>query len=61
MNLRAVRERKGLTREQVAERAGISLWTIRAIEVRDAVPKATTLRALAKALGVPVEKLISAY
>ncbi len=61
MNLRAVRERKGLTREQVAERAGLSLWTIRAIEVRGVEPKIATVRALARALGVSAEKLMSAY
>ena len=61
MELRAIRSRKRLSRAELADRAGVSPWTIRAIEVRGVQPKLGTLRALAKALGVPVEKLIAAY
>ena len=61
MNLRAVRTKRQMTRAELAERAGLSLWTIRAIEVRGVEPKIATVRALAKALGVPAEKLLAAY
>lgn len=50
-----------MTRAELADRAGISLWTIRAIEVRGVEPKIGTVRALAKALGIPAEKLLAAY
>ncbi len=61
MNLRAARTKRQMTRAELAERAGLSLWTIRAIEVRGVEPKIATVRALARALGVSAEKLMSAY
>jgi DNA-binding XRE family transcriptional regulator len=61
MNLRAVRTKRQMTRAELAERAGISPWTIRAIEVRGVEPKIATVRALARALGVSAEKLLAAY
>lgn len=57
-NLKRVREEKGITQAELAERAAISVYTISRIEV-DATryPRRETLAVLAKELGVPVEQL----
>lgn len=56
--LRAARKKVGLSQYQLADKAGLSRQTIAAIET--GIPttvKLSTLRALAAALGVPVETL----
>jgi len=57
MELRAARHRQGLSREQLAHRAGLSLATVYRIEAGRATPTRGTRRLLAIALGVPVEQL----
>jgi transcriptional regulator with XRE-family HTH domain len=54
-NLRAIRTAQGLTREQLAVRAGISAKTIYRIERGIARPHHATLAVLATALGVDWE------
>jgi transcriptional regulator with XRE-family HTH domain len=51
------RKSKGLTQEELADLAGITLRTIQRIEKGDTMPRGYTLKMLAKALGKPVEEL----
>jgi transcriptional regulator with XRE-family HTH domain len=53
--LRQLRETAGLTQEQLAERSGINLWTIRGYEQGRREPSWKGLLALANALGVAAE------
>lgn len=56
--LRALRERRGMTQEEVAELASTSPTTIvRAEQGKDVRPP--TLKRIAKALGVPTEQLLA--
>jgi len=56
--LRRLRERSGLTQEQLAERAGLSPRAVRALERGERMhPYPHTLRALTDALGVSEEEL----
>jgi len=59
MNMYKIRRKKGLTMEQVAARAGISVsaaWRCEKGQVRS---RLDTLQKIAKALGVPLKELIS--
>ncbi len=59
--LRALREGRALTQGEVAERAGMKTTTvISRIEHGLVQPRAKTLRRLAEALGVAVERLTGA-
>lgn len=59
-NLRMLRERKALSRRDLAERADVDESTIYRVEVgRTVRPVPKTLRKLANALGVDVEVLTS--
>lgn len=55
--VRFLREASGLTREQLAERAGISPQNIAKIEGGQRFVTADTLSSLAKALNCPVNEL----
>ena len=55
--VRAARKRKALRQIDLAEAADLSVDTISKIENGLHDPYATTIRKLAGALGVPVEKL----
>ncbi|HEU4471690.1 MAG TPA: helix-turn-helix transcriptional regulator [Flavisolibacter sp.] len=46
----AVRKQKGLTQEELAEKAGITVRTIQRIESGETIPRAYTIRAIAEAL-----------
>lgn len=48
---------KGLSRDALGRRAGISRQAVRLIERGDVVPRPETVLALADALGVPVGDL----
>lgn len=57
--LRALREKQGLTRVQLAVRAGVAPETIEAVEIKEGrEPSLETLRRLARALGVQPAALI---
>src|SRR6187549_3514867 len=58
--LQQLREGAGLSQSELAGRAGVSLRSIQNWEQGHRRPKAEALLALARALGVPVESLISA-
>ena len=47
-----------MTQEQLARRAGLSLGYVQRLEVGRHDPPVSTLRVLAKALGVKVAKLL---
>jgi DNA-binding XRE family transcriptional regulator len=55
--IRAFREYLGLTQAEVAGRMGISRAAFAQLEARNARPRASTLRRIAKAMGVEWEQL----
>lgn len=57
-NLRAAREERELTQEQVAERSGVQAGEISRIETGKRDPQVSTVLKLAKALGLPPGKLL---
>lgn len=59
-NIREIRERKGLSGEQLGARAGVTSSTIFDIERGRKVPRLSTLEAIAQALGVSVTRLLKA-
>lgn len=58
--VRALRLQAELTQEELAVRAGVSLFTISRIENRRNTPTRATQRAIARALGATVEKAFPA-
>jgi DNA-binding XRE family transcriptional regulator len=58
MKLARLRRRAGMSQPELAEKAGVSVWTVRAIESRGAAPKVETLRKLAKALRQPLASML---
>jgi len=57
-NLRAARERLGLTQEQVAERSGVQAGEVSRIETGKRDPKVSTLERLAKAVEAKPGELL---
>lgn len=57
--VRALREQKSWSQEHLASASGLSVRTVQRVEA-DSVASAETRLALAAALGVPVDDLISA-
>src|SRR5689334_11558288 len=57
--LKTMREKAGLSQSQLAERSGLSLRSIQNWEQGHRVPRAQMLLALARGVGVPVEKLLT--
>jgi transcriptional regulator with XRE-family HTH domain len=53
------RKRKGITQEQLADLSNVTVRTIQRIESGESTPRAFTLKALATALDIPFEELIS--
>ncbi|HXB16396.1 MAG TPA: helix-turn-helix transcriptional regulator [Solirubrobacteraceae bacterium] len=58
--LRGLRDRQGLTQEALASRAGITTGTYARLELGQSDPSWSTLRAVAKALGVTLSQLARA-
>ena len=58
LRLRQMREKKGLSLRELADRAGVNWTAINRIELGKATPRFTTLEKLAKALGISVRDLI---
>jgi transcriptional regulator with XRE-family HTH domain len=56
--IRALRAARGLTQEQLCERADLSLDAISRIEGGSRAPTLDTLKRIADGLGVPLEDLI---
>jgi len=58
MRVKEWRERRGLTQEQLAEKAGISRGFLARLETARHDPKLSTLEKIAKALKVDIAKLL---
>jgi transcriptional regulator with XRE-family HTH domain len=56
--LRAIREGKGVSLRGLKKRSGVAVATLARIEAGGYDPRLSTLRKLAKALGVTVAELI---
>lgn len=56
--VRDIRERRMLTQQELADRAGVSLFTVQRIERGEGSVRPKTGRAVAEALGVGVEDLL---
>jgi Zn-dependent peptidase ImmA (M78 family)/DNA-binding XRE family transcriptional regulator len=56
--VRELRERMGMTQEQLARKSGIGISTLSEIESARHSPRLATIVALADALGVPLEALL---
>jgi DNA-binding XRE family transcriptional regulator len=57
--LRALRSEMGVTQKELASRSGISRVSIARIEIGEQSPRYGTLTALAKALDVPLHRLLA--
>lgn len=57
-NIRRLRRSAGMTQRQAADGAGMSRVSYRHIESGKSIPKATSLLAIASALGVPIGQLL---
>jgi transcriptional regulator with XRE-family HTH domain len=58
--LRRMREERSITREALAFRAGLTAGALARIELAQAVPRWTTVRRIAEALGVDMVELSAA-
>jgi transcriptional regulator with XRE-family HTH domain len=58
MRLRQTRERRGMTQDALAKKAGVSRAYLSRLEMGRHDPPLSRLRKLAKALKVPIEKLL---
>ena len=56
--LKALRERRGLTQEALAAKAGVARAYVARLEIGRHDPSLSRLHALARALGVKVSKLV---
>lgn len=59
LKIAEARKIKGLTQEEVADRANITVRTIQRIESGETVPRNFTLKAIAQVLDIPFEDLVS--
>lgn len=57
--IKAARKKAGMTQAQLAEKAGVAAITIQQYELGKRQPRLAQLQAIASALGVPVQDLIS--
>lgn len=57
--IKAARKKAGMTQAQLAEKAGVAAITIQQYELGKRQPRLAQLQAIAAALGVPVQDLIS--
>lgn len=57
-NLRTLRENRGLSRNAVSERAGLSISTLARLESGLSVPSIDTLVKLANSMELPLAKLL---
>jgi putative transcriptional regulator len=58
VNLRLLREQRGLTHKEAAELTNVSHWTLIALESGKRDPYMPTVTKIARAYGVPVEELV---
>ncbi len=58
MKIKALRERREMTQQELAHKARLSVGYLARLEIGRHEPTLTTLRKLARALGVPVAELL---
>lgn len=58
INIRALREKRGMSRAELAKRAYVSVSTLYSWERGRNMPSLVTAACLARALGVPIDALI---
>ena len=58
VNLRLLREQRGLTHKEAAELTKVSHWTLITLESGKRDPYMPTVTKIARAYGVPVEELV---
>jgi transcriptional regulator with XRE-family HTH domain len=58
MKVQTLRDKRGMTQEALAKKSGISRGYLARVETGRHEPTLTTLRKLARALGVPVTRLL---
>ena len=58
-NMRRLRESRGITTMQLAEEVGVTQSLITRIEMGSRIPNVVTALAIAKRLGVTVERLVN--
>ena len=58
MRLKALRQQRGLTQERLAARSRVTRVVIARLETARQDPRLSTLEKLARALGVPVTRLL---
>jgi len=56
-NIAQLRKSKGLTQEELAEKAGVTVRTIQRMESNETLPRAYTLKKMAEALEVSLQEL----
>ena len=61
MSLAEIRKEKGLTRAELAERAGVSADSIYLIEIRRQVPRIDTVVNICKALEISLSQFCYSY
>jgi transcriptional regulator with XRE-family HTH domain len=58
LKIAEARKNKGLTQEEVADRASVTVRTIQRIESGETIPRNFTLKAIAEVLGIPFNELV---
>jgi DNA-binding XRE family transcriptional regulator len=58
VELRSLREERGLTQKEAAELANVSHWTLLYLESGKRAPYMPTVTKIARAYGVPAEELV---
>lgn len=58
-NIRLLRADAGMTREQLAEKAGVSVYTIHSYENAARMPTIQTVKRIADVFGMSIDRLVS--
>ena len=60
MNIKKIREKKGITQQELAKKLGVVQSTVAMWETNKSLPRLATLPAIAKALGCTIDELLDA-
>ena len=60
MNIKKIREKKGITQQELATVLGVGQSTVVMWETNNSLPRAEKLPAIAKALGCTIDELLKA-
>ena len=58
-NIRTLRTVNGMTQEQLAEKAGVSMYTINSYEREIRMPTIQTVKRIADVFGMSIDRLVS--